>query len=142
MWNTRRQRIYLDRVQSVLVVRILAYWLYCLLAASLMACCWVIWVDPPASSAQLFGHVFSRFGLLFAATAAVMPLVMFDVLRLSHRFVGPVFRLRQALREAASGEPMRPLKFRDDDFWREVADDFNRAFAARDAREPAGSESP
>jgi hypothetical protein len=38
-----------------------------------------------------------------------------------------VYRLRRALREAAEGNVARPLQFRDDDFWREVADDFNRA---------------
>ncbi|MBW3596276.1 MAG: hypothetical protein KY475_03260 [Planctomycetes bacterium] len=141
MWDGRRQRIVLDRVQWVLVVRVFSYWLYCLLAASLIACCWIAWMDAPASSGDLMLSVFRRFGLVFAATAAVMPLVLFDVLRLSHRFAGPMFRLRQALRQAAEGENTPPLHFRDDDFWRDVAEDFNRAFAHRMSQpgEPAAT---
>jgi hypothetical protein len=50
-----------------------------------------------------------------------------DTLRLTNRFVGPIYSLRRALREAAEGNVSRPLQFRDDDFWRDVADDFNRA---------------
>ena len=131
----RRQRVYLDRVQSVLVLRVVAYWFYCLLAATLMACCLVAWLDPPASAGELFAQVFRRFGLVYAASIAVLPLVMLDVVRISHRFVGPIFRLRQALRQAADGGAVEPIKFRDDDYWREVADEFNRAFAARRAAE-------
>ena len=49
--------------------------------------------------------------------------------RMSNRFVGPVLRLRKGLREVAEGRPAQPLNFRDDDFWREMASDFNCAAA-------------
>jgi hypothetical protein len=60
-----------------------------------------------------------------------------DIVRMSNRFVGPVVRLRGALRELAENRPAQPLNFRDDDFWRELATDFNKAAArcARDAME-------
>ena len=45
-------------------------------------------------------------------------------------------RLRNALRELADGRPAQPLNFRDDDFWRELAVDFNQA-AARVVRATA-----
>lgn len=131
MRSQRRRHIYIDHVQTVLVVRVVAYWLYCLLAATLIACCWIALTERPASSREMFLEVFRRYGVALGATLALLPLVVLDVLRLSHRFVGPVFRLRQALREAAEGRPVRPIQFRDNDFWREVADDFNRAFARR-----------
>jgi len=48
---------------------------------------------------------------------------------MSNKFVGPVMRLRNGLRDLAEGRPAQPLNFRDDDFWREMATDFNRAAA-------------
>jgi nitrogen fixation/metabolism regulation signal transduction histidine kinase len=109
------------------MVRVVAYWLFCLLASALMACCWIAWLDRPASSGELFTLLFRHYGPVFVATLILLPLVIVDTLRLTNRFVGPVYRLRRALQEAADGKLNRPLKFRDDDFWRDVAEDFNRA---------------
>jgi hypothetical protein len=44
---------------------------------------------------------------------------------LSNRFVGPMYRLRGAIRDVARGKDIQPLKFRNDDFWQDVAGDFN-----------------
>jgi hypothetical protein len=49
---------------------------------------------------------------------------------------GPILRLRRALKEVADGLPAKPLNFREQDFWRELATDFNRA-AARAAAAPS-----
>jgi hypothetical protein len=131
MWNTRRKQLFLDRVQTVLIVRVISYWLFCLLAGMLMACLWLAWSAPPGSSGEMLQRVLLTYGPVFAATLIVVPLVVMDVLRLSNRFVGPAYRLRQALKQAADGQAVRPLQFRDNDFWRDAADDFNRAMAFR-----------
>jgi hypothetical protein len=44
---------------------------------------------------------------------------------LSHRFVGPVLRVRNALRQASRGEKTARVKLRPNDFWTELADDLN-----------------
>jgi hypothetical protein len=65
------------------------------------------------------------------------------VLRLSNRFVGPVGRLRKGLKDLASGNRTEPLLFRDDDFWRDMAGDFNEVaakLAVAATREPAQTE--
>jgi hypothetical protein len=135
MFNSRRKQLFIDGVQSVILVRVVAYWLFCLLASALMACCWIAWLDRPASSGQLFALLFRHYGPVFVATLILLPLVVIDSLRLTNRFVGPMYRLRRALREAADGNVNRPLQFRDDDFWRDVAEDFNRAVGQREANE-------
>jgi hypothetical protein len=127
MFQSRRKQLFIDGLQTVIMVRVVAYWLFCLLASALMACCWIAWLDRPASSGELFSLLLRLYGPVFIATLILLPLVIMDTLRLTNRFVGPVFRLRRALREAAEGHMTRPLHFRDDDFWREVAEDFNRA---------------
>jgi nitrogen fixation/metabolism regulation signal transduction histidine kinase len=48
-----------------------------------------------------------------------------DTIRVSHRFAGPMLSLDRAMREVADGQPPRKLVFRHDDFWHELADDYN-----------------
>ncbi len=55
----------------------------------------------------------------------LMPIFLRDILQLSQRFTGPIYRLRGALKDLAAGESPRPLRFRDGDFWSDVAGDFN-----------------
>ncbi len=130
MFPSRRRRLFLDSVQTTLMLRVVAYWFFCLLAAALMACCWIAWAEPPASSGELFARALRVYGPVLGATTLLLPLVVMDVLRLSNRFVGPVYRLRHALRQAAHGEAVAPIQFRDNDYWRDVAEDFNRACAS------------
>ena len=55
----------------------------------------------------------------------LMPIFLRDTLQLSNRFAGPMYRLRTALGEVAGGGEGGKIKFRDGDFWLEVADDYN-----------------
>ncbi len=56
---------------------------------------------------------------------ALFPAFALDTIRFSNRFVGPIARLRRYMRELAAGEPINALTFRDNDFWGDVADEFN-----------------
>jgi nitrogen fixation/metabolism regulation signal transduction histidine kinase len=44
---------------------------------------------------------------------------------MSHRFAGPIFSLRRAIRSVVEGETPRKMKFRKHDFWQGLADDYN-----------------
>ena len=59
---------------------------------------------------------------------------MLDTIRLSNRFAGPVSRLRNAMRKVADGGSYEPLKFRGNDFWTELADDYNRFMVETERR--------
>jgi hypothetical protein len=128
-------------VQAALMMRTAWYWLFCLLSISLMLICWDAYHGPSRRFIDLASELYFRYGPALAASLILLPIVMLDVMRLSNRFVGPVARLRGGLRELADGRPAQPLNFRDDDFWRELATDFNRA-AARLAREDASRYTP
>lgn len=56
----------------------------------------------------------------------MLPTFVLDTLKLSNRFAGPMYRLRNALVKIPAGEPPEPLAFRSGDFWSDVAEDFNR----------------
>jgi hypothetical protein len=47
-----------------------------------------------------------------------------------------MLRFRRTLRELADGETIDPLKFRDADYWSEMADDFNKVAAKLGALKP------
>lgn len=65
---------------------------------------------------------FSALGLL---VLTLLPAFMLDVIRFSNRFAGPMVRLRRFLKELGENGEVPQLKFRDDDFWIEVAKEFN-----------------
>lgn len=55
----------------------------------------------------------------------LLPLIAYDLLKLTNRFAGPIFRLRREMQRLAVGESKRRLSFRADDYWAEMAEEFN-----------------
>ncbi len=55
-----------------------------------------------------------------------LPIVVYDAIRYSHRFAGPVMRIRQTVSRLADGENVPPIVLRKGDFWTDVADEVNR----------------
>jgi hypothetical protein len=142
MKRYRRTIFLIDReVQGELMLRVMAYWLFCLLSISLMLICWNTYIGPSRRFIDLTADLYYRYGPALSASLILLPIVMLDVMRTSNRFVGPVMRLRQGLRDMADGRPAQPLNFRDNDFWRDMANDFNRA-AAQVARAASERSSP
>jgi hypothetical protein len=130
MNRCRRATIFIDReVQGSLLLRTALYWLFCLLSVALLLICWAAYTGPSQRFVDLATDVLYRYGPALVASLLLLPIVMMDVLRVSNRFVGPIVRLRTALKKLASGQQATPLNFRDDDFWRELAADFNQVSA-------------
>lgn len=121
-----RKRLFIDhRVQGTLLLRVVAYWCCCVLAVGLSLLTWRLLTEPVQPAYQYFADAW-HFALTAAiATALVLPLVIYDILTISNRFTGPLYRLRRELRRLAAGEPVPPVRFRNGDFWPELADEFN-----------------
>lgn len=147
MKRFKRKRLLVDpQVQGAFLLRAIGYWLLCLLTVVLL----MVFTSILAEPARLFfpesdGPWF-RIGPAAICVVLLLPVVAYDFLRVSNRLVGPVLRLRRGMRALAAGEHVEPIKFRDGDFWREFADEFN-ALARRMhasggccAGEPAGDE--
>ena len=142
MNRPRRAAFIIDRqVQGALLLRIILYWMFCFVSISVLLICWEFFTGSSSRMIDLVSRLYYRYGPVLSASFILLPLVMLDVIRVSNRFVGPVLRLRQGLRDVAEGQPAQPLNFRDDDFWRDLASDFNRA-VARLARETTERSSP
>ena len=82
--------------------------------------------EPSSYFFEGFGDLYRRYGYFMTISLLMMPLIIYDVLKLSNRFVGPVFRLRREMQRLADGQHVKPLKFRDKDYWQELGPLFNR----------------
>jgi hypothetical protein len=126
-------------VQRALALRVVFYWVVCLVDVALMLFCWRMIVQGPQPLAERWQGIWLDFGPALVASLFLLPLVILDVRRVSNRFAGPLFRLRRAMQGLARGEPVPPISFREGDFWTEIAHEFN-AVAARLQRQAAPRE--
>jgi nitrogen fixation/metabolism regulation signal transduction histidine kinase len=68
--------------------------------------------------------MWERFGPALVVLLSLLPAIVYDSIRISNRFIGPLIRLRTAMQEVAQDETMEPLRCRRNDF----AEDFFIAF--------------
>ena len=65
-------------------------------------------------------------GIFFAAAVIECAFLAWMGLKISHRVAGPLYRLKsEMLRAARGGGEVKPLKFRDGDYFAELADAYN-----------------
>ena len=123
----RRQHWVDSRVQGTLVRRILMHWcaffIVTLMCVSVMQ---LLLGDPNKTIVERVMSPSSGLMLIGVVMIALFPAFALDTIRFSNRFVGPVARLRRYMRELTAGEKVATLAFRDNDFWSEVADEFNQ----------------
>ncbi len=132
MFNRQRQKLLIDKkVQGDLTARVLVYWLFytgasfCILAGFPVVVSWMV-AGNSVSAWSIIGDTFGKFWPAFAASFFLVPLAIRDVLQMSNRFAGPIYRLRRGLVELGEGKPARHLHFREKDYWRDAADEYNR----------------
>ncbi|HEY2760228.1 MAG TPA: hypothetical protein VGI75_05780 [Pirellulales bacterium] len=121
-----RKRLFVDhKVQGVLMLRAVVYWLCCLATFGLALLAWELLTGPNQPLLQYFVDAWHYFLPTAIVSVGILPLLLYDILKLSNRFTGPLFRLRRELRRLAAGETVAPIRFRIGDFWPELADEFN-----------------
>ncbi len=121
-----RKQLFVDsKVQGALALRVVLYWGACLLTMTLMLVCWRILTGSARAFYLQLDEMWFHYKPALVASILLLPLVVVDVLRLSNHFAGPMVRLRRAMRALAEGKRVEPIHFRENDFWREFADEFN-----------------
>lgn len=122
----KRSKNYIDpAVQKSLVYRIILHWLAFFLVSFFVAFCLQFFNDPFRSFPEHFVELWWRHGFVFLVMFVLLPVFAYDAIRVSNRFAGPVSRLRKTIQELANGEETQPLEFRENDFWRKLAEEFN-----------------
>ncbi len=123
----RRDSFFVDPVvQGRWAWKVVSYWFFCLLAVELFVACWLVWLYRPSSSLELVGLVMQVCAIPFAASLLLLPIVVFDSIRFSHRFAGPMVRLRRTMKDLAEGRASPPVNLRDGDYWNDFALNLNQ----------------
>ena len=85
-----RKRFLVDyRVQGALIVRVVLYWLTCLLTIMLFLLGWGMITGPARPLNARLTELWTLNGPAAVASLLLLPAVIFDLLRLSNRFAGP-----------------------------------------------------
>jgi hypothetical protein len=113
-------------VQGSIIAWMIFYWGASLLMLFGLLFFWTLLTGPARLSWMTVDHVWFKYGTVFVAAAMLLPLIVWDMLKLTNRFVGPVRRLRNHLHQLAEGKQLPPLHFRKGDYWHDLAQDFNR----------------
>ena len=123
----KRLKVFIDRdVQGTIARRFLFHW--CALAFCLFVMTAVVHVlsSPLESAETQMNSYMQKHGQVFLVLLMLTPAFLWDSIKLSHRFAGPILRLRRSMEQAGNGETVRHVKFRDGDFWDDLASNFNK----------------
>lgn len=123
----RRKSEYIDpEVQGALARRISIHWLLFTALAAVLTVGLKWMADPFTPIATHLANAWWTYGPVLLVLTCLAPVFIFDAVKLSNRFTGPVLRLRSATRALAEGQHPGKITLRDNDFWKDLADDFNR----------------
>jgi len=142
----RRQKFIDSKVQGALARRIIFHWLVFIAVASVTALLLQVLSDPFRPAGEHVDNLWYTHGPFLIVMVFLLPVFVIDTIKISHRFAGPIFSLRRTMREVADGQPPRELKFRDGDFWHELANDYNamiaRLVAGAKEKSPTDQDTP
>lgn len=124
-------------IQGNLMWRFIMYWVvYNIALVVTMAGDQLVWRLPDmvtGNSTFNFGEFLSTFGTanrpLFLAMAIFCPLLLWDMMRYTHRIAGPMYRFRKAMEDHINGAPLSNVQLRDGDLMKEFQETFNQFVA-------------
>ena len=123
----RRKTLVDPEVQGGILRKIAFHWAMFFVCNATALMIWIrLFEQPDAEWGQTLADTFRRFMPFFVITIALIPAFVWDTMKLTNRFAGPILRLRNAMADASAGRAVPPLKFRSNDFWQEIATSFNQ----------------
>ncbi|HAC90772.1 MAG TPA: hypothetical protein DCF63_09080 [Planctomycetaceae bacterium] len=121
-----RNRMWIDpRVQGGLVGRVFIYWFAVVLYCGTTTAMSQYFDNPQWSYSRHISEWFQSAGPWIPSALMFLPLVIFDMVRLSHLFVGPAYRVRQQLSRIIDTPNCAPLVLRTDDYWTDMVEPVN-----------------
>ncbi len=130
---SKRKKIWIDRFQTYLVVRI---GLYCVL---FQAAVWALAMIDRTLNGALETFVGADaaaycYAIAFGGIVIMTVSAIYDAIKFAHRLVGPLVRFRQTIQAIAAGEEIELIRLRDGDFLQDLKDDFNTMIVALEQR--------
>jgi hypothetical protein len=124
--NEERKKIWIDAFQTNITVRLSSYLVACFIVACNALVVWKFMVEGLNNPAQQFLMTWWTHMPIFVCLLALVPLMAWDMIKYTHRVIGPLVRFRQTMQAITRGEAVRPIKLREGDYLTELRDDFNR----------------
>lgn len=142
MSSKQRGRLLIDnQVQLSLVRRVSLHWLaFMALFLCVMLTLELFAREPGSSFGDSLVLSLQKHAMMLILMVAIMPAFLYDTVKMSHRFAGPISRLKQGLSALANGQQVDDMNFRKGDFWGELAEDFNKVAERVRAESPKQSE--
>lgn len=126
MVRPKRRILFVDpKVQVAFLLRIAAYWFLCTVASGIVLFIWMMFQLRTFSIEEALGNLWEMFAPAMLISAFMLPVLLFDCLRLTNRMCGAIYRMRREMRNLALGDATHAIAFRQGDFWPEFADEFN-----------------
>ena len=123
---TRRKSFLIDpAVQGSLLRRLAFYCLACSLYCLLTLIIAETLSNPGEPITETTRRCLEEAAFWAPGMALLVPIIAYDLMRVTDRFVGPIFRLRRQLRRLAEGCEVQPLEFREGDYWQDLVLSFN-----------------
>lgn len=127
----KRSKVTIDpTVQWALVRRVLRYGVFVLVMTEILLPLWfafLSWgvIDSSDGLKDAILNGWQRSLPVVAFFVVIAPILAYDILKLSHRFAGPVYRLQKSIQSLTAGQKVEPIRLRKNDFWTDLIDDFN-----------------
>ena len=122
----RRSKTFVDPpVQQGLVKRMVLHWVVFVLAATALTFVVQFFGDPFKPVTWHLSELWWNHAPALLALIVLLPMFIIDSIKVSNRFAGPIMRLRTAIADISAGRKSEPLSFREGDFWKSLARDFN-----------------
>ena len=128
--KNRKTNLVDHEIQGALAKRMAMHWVF-FLAVVLVLSVALQWLSNPFTSVNdLLSNLWATQAPILLTMLCLIPVFIYDSIKLSNKLVGPMVRIRRAIRSLAAGEKTPPVSLRKDDFWKDMAEDLNRAIDA------------
>jgi hypothetical protein len=128
----KRKRIWIDRFQTTLSIRLAVYFLLYQVAL------WALFFINGRLTvlAESMGWSGPSCGVILTPVVAIglALLFIFDAVRETHRVVGPLYRFRKTIQAVTSGEEVGLIKLREGDYLQDLKEDLNAMLRALEQR--------
>lgn len=130
------------KVQRRLVVRIALHWLLFLVTSFAVLCVWQLLLsgDPFNLFSSELGKTLEQSAPVFVVLMVLIPLFVWDTIKLSNRVVCPINRLESAMKQLANGEAVKPMACRITDPWHPLFSELNRVLERFDCVDRSAGE--
>lgn len=143
----RRKKLVNKQLQGQLMLRMVLHWIgyngvvlfLSLLACMFMYCVSVVNGDVERTMQAEIVEFFARHKPMLIAMLLLLPIIMWDMLKTTHRVAGPVFKFKSELQKFVDTGKFETVKLRDNDFLMDFQDTWNQAVerANRELGHPA-----